>query len=61
MSEGVIDPDTLVIAIERGDRELTPHGDSVVEPDDIVTVLSRGGGDPPLAAFRRTTREADTN
>jgi Trk K+ transport system NAD-binding subunit len=37
----VLDEDTLVIAIERGDEELMPHGYTVVQPDDIVTLLSR--------------------
>jgi len=38
---GVLDEDTLVIAIERGDEELMPHGHTVVRADDIVTLLSR--------------------
>lgn len=38
-----LDEETLVIAIERDDRVLTPHGTTVVRPDDIVTVLSRSG------------------
>jgi DNA-binding Lrp family transcriptional regulator len=38
---GVLDEDTLVIAIERDDDELMPHGHTVVRPDDIVTLLSR--------------------
>lgn len=50
---GILDDETLVIAIERDDRELTPHGDTVVRPDDIVTVLSRAGEDADaLSAFR---------
>lgn len=61
VQEGILDGDTLVIAIERGDRELTPHGDTVVQPDDIVTILYRGGesGDP-LAAFHDTEQEPRT-
>jgi DNA-binding Lrp family transcriptional regulator len=61
VGEGVLDADTLVIAIERADRELTPHGDTVVEPDDIVTLLSRGGGAVPLAAFRAPEEESDAD
>jgi DNA-binding Lrp family transcriptional regulator len=38
---GVLDEDTLVIAIERGDEEIMPHGHTVVRSDDIVTLLSR--------------------
>jgi DNA-binding Lrp family transcriptional regulator len=41
--DGILDDDTLVIAIERGDQVLTPHGTTVIEPDDLVTVLSRSG------------------
>jgi DNA-binding Lrp family transcriptional regulator len=42
---GVLDEDTLVIAIERGDEEIMPHGYTVVHPDDIVTLLSRHRSD----------------
>lgn len=45
---GILDDDSLVIAIERDDDVLTPHGETVVEADDIVTVLCRGG-DPEVA------------
>jgi DNA-binding Lrp family transcriptional regulator len=38
---GVLDEDTLVIAIERGDEEIMPHGHTVVRPEDVVTTLSR--------------------
>jgi DNA-binding Lrp family transcriptional regulator len=57
--QGILDEETLVIAIERDDRELTPHGDTVVRPDDIVTILSRAGGDAAaLAAFRTPQPES---
>jgi DNA-binding Lrp family transcriptional regulator len=58
---GILDGETLVIAIERGDRELTPHGDTVVQPDDIVTVLSRAGEDAnALSAFREAQSESES-
>lgn len=41
--ENVLPEEALIIAIERDDRVLTPHGDTTIEGDDIVTVLSRGG------------------
>lgn len=41
--EGILDEDALVVAIERDDRVVTPHGTSVIQPDDIVTILGRGG------------------
>lgn len=59
---GILDDDTLVIGIERDDRELTPHGDTTIQPDDIVTVLSRdrntGAG---LETFRSEAAEARGN
>jgi DNA-binding Lrp family transcriptional regulator len=59
--EGILDEETLVIAIEREDLELTPHGDTVVQPDDIVTILSRAGGDADaLSAFRDPPSESAT-
>ncbi|MFB6309577.1 MAG: winged helix-turn-helix transcriptional regulator [Salinirussus sp.] len=51
--QNIIDDDTLVIGIERDETELTPHGDTVVKPYDIVTVLSRSGADAnALDVFR---------
>lgn len=41
--DGALDDDSLVVAIERDDRILTPHGTTEIRPDDIVTVLSRSG------------------
>ncbi|ARS89387.1 Lrp/AsnC family transcriptional regulator [Natrarchaeobaculum aegyptiacum] len=50
---GILDDGTLVIAIERDDAMLTPHGDTVVQPQDVVTVFSPdGAGEPALNAFR---------
>jgi len=43
--EGIISDQVLVIGIERDDRELTPKGDTVVQADDILTVLSRSEAD----------------
>lgn len=43
VQQGILDDDSLVIAIERGEEILTPHGTTVIEPDDLVTVLSRSG------------------
>jgi DNA-binding Lrp family transcriptional regulator len=59
MRDGILGADTLIIAIERGDSELTPHGDTVVQPDDIVTILSRGGDNDPLAAFHDSEQESN--
>jgi hypothetical protein len=54
----VLDEDTLVIAIERGDEEIMPHGHTVVRPDDIVTLLSRHQTDArAYEAFQAPPRE----
>ncbi|WP_435349229.1 winged helix-turn-helix transcriptional regulator [Haloarchaeobius sp. HRN-SO-5] len=45
VEQGTLDEDTLIIGIERDDQELTPHGDTVVRPDDVLTVLSRNSPD----------------
>lgn len=41
--QGVIQSDVLVVSIERDDEILTPRGDSLVHPDDLVTVFCRAG------------------
>ncbi|OYR77072.1 AsnC family transcriptional regulator [Halorubrum ezzemoulense] len=41
----ILDEDTLIIAIERDNEEIMPHGDTVIRPDDIVTLLSRHSTD----------------
>jgi DNA-binding Lrp family transcriptional regulator len=52
MERGILDDDSLVIAIERRDEVLTPHGTTTIEPEDVVTVLSRSGDvDTILDAF----------
>lgn len=51
--EGLLDEDTLVIAIERDDEIITPQGGTSIEANDIVTVFSPDGNTPPsLDAFR---------
>ena len=50
---GLLDDDTLVIAIEREGMVLTPHGETRIEAGDLVTLFSRGGiSDETIAAFR---------
>ncbi|WP_253737478.1 Lrp/AsnC family transcriptional regulator [Halohasta salina] len=50
---GLLDDDTLVIAIEREGKVLTPHGETRIEAGDLVTLFSRGGiSDETLVAFR---------
>lgn len=56
--QGVLDDNTLVIGIERDDRELTPHGNTEIRPDDVVTVLSRSHSDgSELDVFRSPETE----
>ena len=52
-SHGMLDSETLVIAVERDGRVLTPHGDTEIRAEDLVTLFSRDGvGDETLSAFR---------
>jgi Trk K+ transport system NAD-binding subunit len=45
---GLLTGDTLVVAIERGDAVLTPHGDTTIRDGDVVTLLSRKPSDEDL-------------
>ena len=50
---GILDTDTLVVAIERDGMVLTPHGETRIETGDLVTLFSRDGiADETLSAFR---------
>lgn len=48
---GLLGDDALLIAIERGDETITPHGDTEIRPDDIVTVFARGERESVLQGF----------
>ncbi|WP_411965445.1 AsnC family transcriptional regulator [Haloferax sp. YSMS24] len=57
--QGILGETILVIGIERDDTELTPHGDTAIQPDDIVTILSRSYTDgTELDVFRGSQTEA---
>jgi len=58
--DDILEAHSLVIAIERGDRILTPHGETVIQPDDIVTILCRGG-DPEEARAAFVGEEPQPN
>ncbi|QLG27416.1 TrkA family potassium uptake protein [Halorarum halophilum] len=49
-NEGIIPDDVLIVAIERegDDPPITPRGDSLIKPDDLLTVYSGFGADPEL-------------
>ena len=42
---GLLDPDVLVVSVEREDTILTPKGNTEILPGDLVTVFSRHGLD----------------
>ncbi len=46
---GVISEDTLVVAIERDGNVITPRGGTVIEKNDVITLISRG--DEPSEAI----------
>ncbi|MFC6716876.1 winged helix-turn-helix transcriptional regulator [Natrialbaceae archaeon GCM10025810] len=45
VQEGYLSGDALVVSVRRGDEMLTPHGDTTIRPDDVVTVFACGGVD----------------
>ncbi|MFC4249140.1 AsnC family transcriptional regulator [Natribaculum luteum] len=48
----VLEDELLVVAIERDDTVITPRGGTEIRPDDLLTILSRGGvTDETLEAF----------
>lgn len=57
---GILDDNTLIISIERDDQELTPHGDTIVQSDDIVTVLSQHTDGTAFEIFRGSDPETVT-
>ncbi len=48
--EGLLDDDTLVVAIERAeaDSPITPRGDTRIQVDDLLTVYSGTGATPDV-------------
>lgn len=51
-SAGIFSSSVLVIAIERDGAVLTPHGETTIREDDVVTLLSRSGlEEEDLAGF----------
>ena len=50
--EGLLTEDVLVVTIEREDQAITPRGETTIEAEDFVTVLSRTGvSDEILTVF----------
>lgn len=43
VEEGILEEDALVVAIERGNRIITPKGETTLEAGDVITVFSREG------------------
>jgi len=42
-AEGLLGDDVLVVAIERGDEVITPRGNTVIHPGDLITAFSKDG------------------
>ncbi len=56
--QGVLNEDALVVAIEREGQVLTPRGETVIQRDDVVTLLSRGGEpEEVIDAFHTSTSQ----
>ncbi|NHN57508.1 MULTISPECIES: Lrp/AsnC family transcriptional regulator [Halorussus] len=55
---GIIDDESLVVSIERGDAVLSPKGDTVVEAGDVVTLFApESVPDETVAAFEARSTE----
>jgi len=60
--DGVLQDDTLVVAIERDESVITPQGDTEIRPHDIVTVLSpTGEQESARQAFQERGPERNPN
>ncbi|MEM4780688.1 MAG: TrkA C-terminal domain-containing protein [Halalkalicoccus sp.] len=46
--DGILDDEPLIVALERGEEMLTPHGDTALRSGDVVTVFSCGGVDETM-------------
>ncbi|RQG97986.1 Lrp/AsnC family transcriptional regulator [Natrarchaeobius chitinivorans] len=58
-ADGTLEGEALVVAIERDDAVITPHGDTEIRPHDVVTVFSPDGTDEPaLEGFQIPDGEA---
>lgn len=55
--QGILDDDALVVAVERDGYVLTPRGETVIQQDDVITLVSRVD-DPEavLEAFHEPTQ-----
>jgi DNA-binding Lrp family transcriptional regulator len=52
VERGILNEEPLVVSIDRESELLTPHGDTTVQPGDVVTVFSCGGvSDETVGAF----------
>ncbi len=51
VKDGLLASDALLVAIERDDETITPHGHTTIQPNDIVTVFSRDSSRAALDGF----------
>lgn len=61
--EGLLDEDTLVVAIERSDAErpITPRGQTRIESGDLLTVYSGSGATPEVTDIFGHYEDHDAN
>lgn len=53
-SQGLLDEDSLIAAIERGNKIITPRGNTTIKTGDIVTLLSpKGITDKKIRIFKK--------
>ncbi|ADQ68886.1 transcriptional regulator, AsnC family protein [Halogeometricum borinquense DSM 11551] len=50
--QGLVEPEVLVVSVERDEEILTPRGDTEIRADDLVTLFARGDiPEKTIAAF----------
>lgn len=55
---GLLGEDALLVEVERGDKNITPKGDTIIKVGDIVTVTSSSGiSDKTRMAFSKKLDE----
>lgn len=58
VESGILDAEPLVISIRRDGEMLTPHGDTTLQADDVITLFSCGGvTDETLRVFTGSSGE----
>lgn len=62
VADDILEEEILIISIERDDQLLTPQGKTILQADDVVTLLSRGiDTEDALTAFKNPSQSSEMN